>query len=281
MEPSIRRRIASQVEKSFTEEGVVNPTISVFIRKFSTNIKFSATDYIHAIQGLLWYPYTKRKDKERNVARSNFLLSLGIFSGYLQFFICSKNSHSILERGLKLSKAHLERIHRTASMLLSNKTIKTIKSFKLCVLPHDQTEASPSISKDDTGKEIASPQIDWWASNSALASLSLFLCEYCNVSYFLIFRNLLLQLRCLFWWPILSEVHQCIMLSDVRLNTTILCRKCIFASLTLDRSDLHLKRQPWTRALQLEQMASKMPGPSRLPQKIFLASCKGYSFISP
>ncbi|KAM0681918.1 DNA replication initiation factor cdc45 [Mitosporidium daphniae] len=181
LEPSIRRRIASQVEKSFTEEGVVNPTISVFIRKFSTNIKFSATDYIHAIQGLLWYPYTKRKDKERNVARSNFLLSLGIFSGYLQFFICSKNSHSILERGLKLSKAHLERIHRTASMLLSNKTIKTIKSFKLCVLPHDQTEASPSISKDDTGKEIASPQIDWWASNSALASLSLFLCEYCNM----------------------------------------------------------------------------------------------------
>ena len=166
---------------------MLNPTISVFVRRFSTNVKFSAMDYIHAIQGLLWCPYAKKKDKEKNIVRSNFILSLGIFSGYGLSLTSRKHSHSILERGLRLSKAHLERIHRTASMLLSNKMIKTIKSFKLCVLPHDQLEDNPSSDisssrEDDAGREGTGTQVDWWMGQSTLASLSLFLCEYCNVS---------------------------------------------------------------------------------------------------
>lgn len=89
LEPETRKRISLQLEKSFFDEGLVDPIISVFIRRLpsSSSIKVSAIDYVHAIQGLLWNPImkfvaTKELGKERNITRNNFLLALGIFSGY-------------------------------------------------------------------------------------------------------------------------------------------------------------------------------------------------------
>lgn len=67
-------------------------------------------------------------------------------------------------------------------MLLSSKLIKTIKSFKLCVLPNDFMEDSQERRDSSSNPNDATkPIVDWWGCHSALANLASFLCEYCNV----------------------------------------------------------------------------------------------------